>query len=108
MTIYKQLLEAAKPASEFPAQTQVVELNFALGLVDAGEAKETISEAGNTGNTGNMDGVCPMCNRKFDVKLSDGNDDLICRNCIHGILFPHEYPCSLCSNGSHFKKEKEE
>ena len=45
MTIYKQILESAKPAGEFGKAEQVVELNFVLGLVDSEEAKKELEDA---------------------------------------------------------------
>jgi hypothetical protein len=45
MTIYKQILESSKPASEFGKDEQVVELNFVLGLVDSEEAKKELEDA---------------------------------------------------------------
>lgn len=42
MTIYKQILESAKPAGAFGKDEQVVELNFVLGLVDTEDAKKEL------------------------------------------------------------------
>ena len=43
MTIYKQILESAKPAGAFGKAEQVVALNFVLGLVDTEEAKKELA-----------------------------------------------------------------
>ena len=79
MTIYKQLLEAAKPAGEFPGQTRVVDLHFALGLVDAG-----------------------------GENVTTGKDYFHCGGCEYIFIGKHNFPCGSCRHGSHFKKQGEE
>jgi len=76
MTIYKQILESAKPAGEFGKDEQVVELNFVLGLVDTEEAQKEI----------------PV--------LEPINWDRIrCSTCKHYLKYFSEQPCSTCTNG---------
>lgn len=72
MTIYKQILESAKPAGEFGKDEQVVELNFVLGLVDSEDAKKELPE------------IKP--------------EDHICGTCKHEEKSPTSYPCWSCSN----------